>query len=102
LSCTADLTSAGREPVLLVAGTTLTPAVNFSWNYEPALAAAGRPYCALTLPNHEMSDIQTAGEYVDYALRAMHARTGRKVQYVGYSQGGMVGRWALRFWPDTR
>jgi hypothetical protein len=26
----------------------------------------------------------------------------RKVQIIGYSQGGMVPRWALRFWPDTR
>src|SRR6476660_9459368 len=30
-----------------------------------------------------------------------HAKA-RKVQIIGYSQGGMVPRWALRFWPDTR
>jgi hypothetical protein len=102
LSCTDNLASDPREPVLLVSGTTLTPADNFSWTYEPALAALQRPYCALTLPGHEMSDIQVAGEYVVGALRTMHARTARKVEYVGFSQGGMVGRWALRFWPDTR
>jgi hypothetical protein len=49
-----------------------------------------------------MADIQDNGEYLVYAIREMHRRTGRKVQVVGYSQGGMVPRWALRFWPDTR
>jgi hypothetical protein len=49
-----------------------------------------------------MADIQVAGEYVVHAIRAMHERAGAKVEVVGYSQGGMVPRWALRFWPDTR
>jgi triacylglycerol esterase/lipase EstA (alpha/beta hydrolase family) len=53
-----------------------------------------------------MEDIQVAGEYVVYALRMMSRFEGhgkaRKVQIIGYSQGGMVPRWALRFWPDTR
>jgi hypothetical protein len=42
------------------------------------------------------------GEYVVYAIRTMYSRAGRKVSTVGHSQGGMVPRWALRFWPDTR
>jgi hypothetical protein len=53
-----------------------------------------------------MADIQVAGEYVVYALRTMSRpnshHPARKVQIIGYSQGGMVPRWALRFWPDTR
>src|SRR5581483_11806760 len=78
LSCTANLASAKREPVLLVPGTTQTPEVNFSWNYEPALTARGVPWCAVTLPAHGMGDIQVAAEYVVSALRTMHARTKRK------------------------
>jgi pimeloyl-ACP methyl ester carboxylesterase len=101
LACSGNL-AGGREPVLLVAGTTLTPDVNYDWNYEPALTARGVPWCAVTLPDHEMGDIQIAAEYVVSALRTMHARSGGKVEYVGYSQGGMVGRWALKYWPDTR
>jgi hypothetical protein len=85
-----------------VAGTALTPASNYSWNYERAFSALQLPYCAVTLPDHEMSDIQTAGEYVVYALRTMHQMSERRVDVLGFSQGGMLPRWALRFWPDTR
>lgn len=102
LDCTADVDGAARPPVLLVPGTTLTAEENFSWNYERAFAAADRPYCTVTLPNHAMSDIQVSAEYVVAAIRAMHERSGQRVAIVGFSQGGMIGRWALRFWPDTR
>jgi pimeloyl-ACP methyl ester carboxylesterase len=56
----------------------------------------------VTLRDHEMGDIQVAAEYIVNVLRSMHARSGGKVEYVGYSQGGMIGRWALKYWPDTR
>jgi hypothetical protein len=32
----------------------------------------------------------------------MHGQAGRRVSIIGWSQGGMIGRWALKFWPDTR
>ena len=106
LKCTPGVGTESREPILLVPGTTMTPEVNFSWNYERALNSLGLPYCTVELPNRAMSDIQVAGEYVVYALRQMSRFEGRarvrKVQIIGYSQGGMVPRWALRFWPDTR
>lgn len=106
LRCTPSVSTNAREPILLVPGTTLTPEENFAWNYERALNALGLPYCTIELPNKAMSDIQVAGEYVVYALRTMSRfngqRAARKVQIIGYSQGGMVPRWALRFWPDTR
>ncbi|GAA4777275.1 hypothetical protein GCM10023200_07650 [Actinomycetospora chlora] len=102
LDCTADVDDASRPPVLLIPGTTLTAEENFSWNDERAFRSSGRPYCALTLPNHAMSDIQVSAEYVVAAIRAVHERSGQRVAIVGFSQGGMIGRWALRFWPDTR
>lgn len=102
LRCPTPIAAAGRDPALLVPGTTLNPEVEFSWNWEPALERLGRPYCSLTLPDDAMADIQVAGEYVVHAIRSMHAASGRRVDVVGHSQGGMVPRWALRFWPDTR
>jgi hypothetical protein len=32
----------------------------------------------------------------------MNATAGRKISIIGHSQGGMLPRWVLRFWPDTR
>ena len=102
LTCTAGIAGAARDPILLVPGTDLTAQTNYSWNYERALAALHWPYCAVTPPVDETGDIQIVGEYIVYALRTIVHDSGRKVDVVGYSQGGMVPRWALRFWPDTR
>jgi pimeloyl-ACP methyl ester carboxylesterase len=105
LVCSGSLQGATRDPVLLLAGTTVTSEQNFSWNYEPALAAEHTPFCALDQPaplDQNMGDIQLRGEYVVHAVREMARRSGRRVAVFGHSQGGMVTRWALRFWPDTR
>lgn len=102
LTCSAGTTDSSRPVALFIPGTTLTPQENFSWNYFRAFAAAGRPYCSVELPNHAMSDIQISAEYVVNAIRKVEARSGKKVSIVGFSQGGMIGRWALKYWPDTR
>jgi hypothetical protein len=100
-ACDASLEGAARTPVLLVPGTGEDPDF-FNWNYEPALARLGIPFCTVTLPEHGTADIQVAAEYVVSAIRRMHARTGHRIDVIGHSQGGMVPRWGLRFWPDTR
>ena len=103
LACTGSLTDPAHVPILLVPGTDTTPQTAFSWNYERAFAAEGRPFCGITLPGNALLDIQTAGEYIVAGIRTLYARDGhRPVAIVGWSQGGMVPRWALRFWPDTR
>jgi hypothetical protein len=103
LACTAGVRRGiARDPILLVPGTNLDPRPNFGWNYMRAFAAKRWPYCAVTLPHHAMGDVQVAGEYVVHALRAIARRTRRRVDVLGYSQGGMLPRWALRFWPRTR
>jgi hypothetical protein len=102
LQCSGSLHGAPHEPVLLVPGTSLNPATDYGYGWEPALTKLGWPYCAVTLPGNAMGDIQVAGEYVVYAIRTMHAAYGGRIDIVGHSQGGMVPRWALRFWPDTR
>ena len=101
LQCHGDLSS-GKTPVLLVPGTTQSPEVNFDWNYEKAFSAEGRSWCAVRLPKFAMGDIQTSAEYVVNAVRTMHDRAGRKISVVGFSQGGMVPRWAFKYFPDTR
>ena len=102
LVCSKGVDHAVRAPVLLVPGTGASAQDNYGWNYEPALGKLGIPWCAVTFPADGNNDIQINGEYVVYAIRTMHARAGRRISIVGHSQGGMVPRWALRWWPDTR
>ena len=102
LSCVGTLRGASHAPVLLVPGTSLNPATDYGYGWEPALRKLGWPYCAVTLPGNAMGDIQVASEYVVNAIRTMHAAYEGRIDIVGHSQGGMVPRWALRFWPDTR
>jgi len=100
--CNMDLRLARRSPVLLVPGTTLTPDVNFSWNYVAAFDAMGWPVCTVELPEHALADIQLAAEHITFAIREAWRLSGHRVQIIGFSQGGMAPRWALRFSPDTR
>src|SRR3954451_24983413 len=102
LECPKSLSGVARAPVLLIPGTNLEPKANFDWKYEPALDATHIPWCAVTLPRYAMGDIQVSAEYFVAAWRRMHADAGRRVSVIGYSQGGMIGRWALKWWPDTR
>jgi triacylglycerol esterase/lipase EstA (alpha/beta hydrolase family) len=102
LVCSKGVDGAARAPVLLVPGTGATADDNYSWNYEPQFDKLGIPWCAVTFPSAGNNDIQVNGEYVVYAIRTMFARAGRRIAILGHSQGGMVPRWALRWWPDTR
>ena len=102
LRCSGDLRGAPETPVLLVPGTTVTPEEHFSWNYIFVFDRTGRPYCAVTTPDHATADMQISAEYVVHAIRTMYQLAGRRISVLGGSQGGSLPRWALRFWPDTR
>ena len=103
--CTDDVKGATRDPVLLLPATAVNSEQNYSYNYEKLFRAQGIPFCTSDQPGalaSNMDDIQTRAEYVTYAIRRVHELSGRKIAILGHSQGGMVMRWSLRFWPDTR
>jgi len=105
LACSGSLKQPGIEPVLLAPATTIDSAQNFGWSYEPFLRARGIPFCTSDLPGNDafnMDPIQNRADYLVYAIRYMYKASGRKLAIIGASQGGMVERWPLRFWPDTR
>ena len=90
-----------RDPVLLVPGGGGNP--GFVWSpLEPVLRASRYPVCAVTMPLANFGDNQVAAEYIVSSIRAMAARSGRLVNVIGVSQGGMQPRWALKWWPDVR
>ncbi|HUS22979.1 MAG TPA: hypothetical protein VMZ66_13310 [Aeromicrobium sp.] len=96
------LANATKDPVLLSPGTATDSNESFGWNWEPALNQLGIPWCGIDPPELALGPIDVAGEYIVRAIRRMHAMSGRKVDILGWSQGGMSMRWSLRFWPDTR
>lgn len=102
LNCHGDLAGSDRNTVILLHGTTANVEANWSWIWEPALAEEGRPYCTVELPDNGMQDVRVSAENVTRAIRTVYAESGRKVDLVGHSQGGMIGRWTTKWWPDTR
>jgi hypothetical protein len=102
LRCTANLKSAQRESVVMIPPTLVNPDEAY-FGYQRAFKAQGIPYCTVTVPYYTTIDIQVSAEYAVYAIRRAYKISGRKVQLLGWSQGGgPETRWALRFWPDVR
>ena len=102
LQCARPFSHPNREPVLLVHGTGLNADESWAWNYERALPPSGFDWCAVTLPDRALGDIQVSSEYVAWAVERMHALTHRRVAIITHSQGGMEGRWALRWFSRAR
>ena len=102
LVCSADLDQATRPPVLMVPGIFLNPDNQYSWNWLIELRRLQIPHCVVRLPKEGSADLQVSAEYLVHAVRQMTSRSKHKVQIVGSSVGGMLPRWVLRFWPDTR
>ena len=105
LTCSKGVRDAKVEPVLLTPATGVDSKNNFSWNYERLFDQEGIPFCTsdqFGQRSTNNTNIQVRGEYVVYAMRKMAKMAGRKIAVMGHSQGGMVMRWPLRFWPDTR
>jgi hypothetical protein len=104
LSCQPQVRNARTQPLLLIAG---TGAVGTEFwasgpNAQAALLRAGHASCYVNLPDFATGDLQTAAEYVVNGIRAMKRRAGRAIGVYGWSQGGLLPRWALTFWPDLR
>jgi triacylglycerol lipase len=102
LQCPRTFVHSSHEPVLLVHGTGLNADESWAWNYELALPPSGFDWCAVTLPDRALGDIQVSSEYVAWAVERMHGLTHHKVAIITHSQGGMEGRWALRWWSRAR
>ena len=91
LQCPARFAHRDRNPVLLVHGTGLNADESWDWNYELALPPSGYDWCAVTLPDRALGDIQVSAEYVVYAIERIHALTHRRLTVITHSQGGHGG-----------
>ena len=101
LKCTPGVKDAARTPVMLVTGTGASGDEAYAIG-KGAFDAYGAPACWVNFPNHTTEDLQVSVQYLVYGLRTMSRRAGRPVAVFGISQGGLLPRVALTYWPSLR
>jgi triacylglycerol lipase len=104
LHCQASVRHAKREPVLLIHGT--GGSGKEEWvapvDFRKSVSDAGYPVCYVELPDKALTDVQTSAEYVVNSIRRVRRMAGRPIALYGHSQGGLLARWALTYWPSLR
>ena len=101
LHCTDGIDDAARTPLMIVTGTGASGAEAYGI-IKPALDLYGAPVCYVDFPNFTTADVQVSVQYLVRGLRVMSRRAGRRVAIVGISQGGLLPRIALTYWPSLR
>ncbi len=99
--CPIDPTNATTTPVMFVTGTGASGDEGYLIGQD-AFKAYGHPVCYVNFPDFTTADIQVSVQYLVYGLRAEFAMAHRKVAAIGISQGGLLPRFALTYWPDLR
>jgi len=101
LKCPIDPTNASTTPLMFVTGTGATGDQGYLIGQD-AFKAYGHPVCYVNFPDFTTADIQVSVQYLVYGLRAEFALAHRKVAVIGISQGGLLPRIALTYWPSLR
>ena len=99
--CPRPVENATDTPIMLVTGTGASGEQAYLIG-EGAFEAYGHPVCYVDFPDFTTADIQVSVQYLVYGLRREAALSGRKVAVFGISQGGLLPRFALTYWPDLR
>lgn len=102
MKCSGNFGPNAGRAVLMIPAATMTADSELSWTYIPSLEKLDIPWCTVDLPFKHTGDLQTASEYVTYAIRKMHETTDTKLAVIAFSQGGATGRWTLKYFPDTQ
>jgi hypothetical protein len=100
-TCPIDPTDATKTPAMFVTGTGVSGGEAYLIG-EDAFVEYGHPVCIVNFPDFTTADIQVSVEYLVYGLRQEYRLAGRKVAVFGISQGGLLPRFALTYWPDLR
>lgn len=100
--CHGDVTATGQRPLLFVTGTGTTGEQGYLIG-RGAFEATGHPVCDVDFPDYTTADIQISVQYLAYAIRKTYNLGGaRKIGVFGISQGGLLPRFALTYWPSLR
>jgi triacylglycerol lipase len=104
LHCDRHVGDSRRAPVLLVTGTGFsgTEVWTGAGGVRSALREAGHASCHVDFPRFTTVDIQVSVQYLVWSIRRAYRRAGRRLVLYGVSQGALMPRWALTYWPDLR
>lgn len=101
LKCTGDLKGSAKQPLMLVTGTGASGDQAYAIG-KGAFDAYGAPVCWVNFPDFTTGDIQVAVQYLVAGIRTEARRAGRPIAIFGISQGGLLPRIALTYWPSLR
>jgi len=99
--CHGEVEGTSVEPVLFVTGTGATGEESYLIG-KGAFDAFGHPVCDVDFPDYTTADIQVSVQYLVYAIRREARMAGRSIAVIGISQGGLLPRFALTYWPSLR
>lgn len=99
--CHGEIDHAATVPLMIVTGTGATGEEAYAIA-KPGLDAYGHPVCDVDFPDFMTADIQVSAQYLVYGIREMTRRAGRRIAVAGISQGGLLTRIALTYWPSLR
>jgi len=99
--CPQPIVKGGAQPIMVVTGTGYTGAQAYEIG-KVVLSGFGRPVCYVDFPYMTTGDVQIAAEYLVNGIRRMYAKGGQRIAMLGVSQGGLLMRWALTYWPSLR
>jgi triacylglycerol lipase len=101
LTCYGDVSGRRPPPILVVPGTGSDGSQVYALG-KGAFEAIGRSVCALSLPDRATADLQVSVQYLVHAIRVLSRRAERPIAVAGISQGGLLARVALTYWPSLR
>ncbi len=99
--CHGEVEGASAQPLLFVTGTGATGEQGYLIG-RGAFEAFGHPVCDVDFPDYTTADIQVSVQYLVYAIRREYKMAGRQIAVFGISQGGLLPRFALTYWPGLR
>jgi len=101
LHCYGDQKAPGKVPIMLVTGTGASGQEAYAIG-KGAFEAYGSPVCTVDFPFFTTGDVHVSAQYLAYAIRAQYRMAGRRIAVFGISQGGLLPRVALTYWPSLR
>jgi len=99
--CTEGVTNASSEPIMLSTDT-LGTGTGLYGGLKGALDAYGHPVCYVDYPDLTTADVQDSVQYLVYGVRRMARLAERPGAVYGISQGALLPRIALTYWPGLQ